>query len=575
MPACARCKNLKAEIDHPDRKMARAFDFKTRALLCLLLVAAAAGGCAPDAPPRVQLSPATVVPDRCGLVFWVDGMDIDHFARLLEAGKLPNISRYLTDRGVTVRGAVASLPTITYANNVSFSTALLPGHHGIVGNKWFDRSKLIFQDYGAIKTYQQVDGDFSARNIYEVLGEEFTATILTPVRRGATRKIDNWASAGIAWYFGLHETINELTMLRFELIADLANRTGRWPKFILAYFVTPDTVGHAQGASSQAYTDMLLDIDRRIGQICRSLDNAGVLKRTYVTLVSDHGFVDTPRHFDVARHFSRTLKVATISKRFGREAPLEKRQQHFAAAEAVVVAGGNRRCAIHLRAGEQWWRRPTARQIDAFANSGAGQSPPGSAGPVGAGLPAALAAVPAVELAVVRLGDDSVRVQTAAGVGVIDRVVRSGVKFYRYRVTRGTDPLGYASNAEAAALMDGKHHDADAWLAATLDTPKPDCVVQLVELNDSPRAGDIMLFAADGWDFAPGDRGGHGGLLRHEIVVPWVWAGPGLPRGAAITAARTVDLMPTMLDLIGRPHAIPPGLDGRSIARRLRNARKD
>ena len=553
--------------------MARAFDFKTRALLYLLLVAAACG-CAPDDPPRVQLAPATVVPDRCGLVFWVDGMDTDHFARLLEAGKLPSISRYLIDRGVTVRGAVASLPTITYANSVSFSTALLPGHHGIVGNKWFDRSSLIFQDYGVIKTYQQVDGDFSARTIHEALGEEFTATILTPVRRGAMRKIDNWASAGIAWYFGLHETINELTMLRFELIADLANRTGRWPKFILAYFVTPDTMGHSQGASSQAYTDMLLDVDRRIGQICRSLEKAGILKQTYVTLVSDHGFVDTPRHFDVARHFSRTLGIATISKRFGREAPLERRQRHFARGEAVVVAGGNRRCAIHLRAGEQWWRRPTVEQIDGFVSTRGSRAPPGPAANVPS-LPAALAAVPAVELLVVRLGDDSIRVQTAAGTGVIDRVVRSGVKLYRYRVTEGTDPLGYTSNPKAAALMNGKHHDADAWLAATLDTPKPDCVPQLVELNDSPRAGDIMLFAADGWDFAPGDRGGHGGLLRHEIVVPWVWAGPGLPRGAAITAARTVDLMPTMLDLIGRPHAIPPGLDGRSIARRLRNAKKD
>ena len=88
--------------------------------------------------------------------------------------------------------------------------------------------------------------------------------------------------------------------------------------------------------------------------------------------------------------------------------------------------------------------------------------------------------------------------------------------------------------------MDGKYHDGDAWLTATLDTPKPDCVVQLVELNDSPRSGDVVLFAAEGWAFGGTEKGGHGGLLAHEIIVPWIIAGPGLPAKSSITAARTV-----------------------------------
>jgi hypothetical protein len=157
---------------------------------------------------------------------------------------------------------------------------------------------------------------------------------------------------------------------------------------------------------------------------------------------------------------------------------------------------------------------------------------------------------------------------------VIDRIVRDGRKRYRYRVRSGTDPLGYASVPKAAALVDGGYHSADAWLAATLDTPKPDAVPQLVELNDSPRNGDVTLFAADGWAFAGGEKGGHGGLLAHEIIVPWIWAGPDLPAKASITGARTVDLMPTMLHLLGRAERIPAGLDGKSLAGRLRGARR-
>ena len=534
-----------------------------------LAAVAASAGCVPDAPPAIRLHPTTVVPEKCALVFWVDGMDREVFERLRRAGKLPNITRYFVRGGVTVRGPVTSIPSITYACNVAYHTGLLPGHHGITGDKWFDRYQLIFQDYTFIKTYQQVDGDIRARTIYELLADENTATILTPVRRGAARNIDNWASAGVAWFFGFQETVNHLTTLRFELIADVANRVGRWPRFILAYFAAPDTIAHAYGRDSSRYADILIDADRQIGHICQALEAAGILRRTYLTLVTDHGFVNSPKVFDVAEYLRRELKVPTIDRMFGHDVPLERRAEHFAKARAVVVAGGNRRCNIHLRTGPHWWRRPTEEEIDQFARpakTDAAQRP-------WPGLPALLARHEAVELVMVNLGRGRIRVQNRRGIGIIDRLVRGGRKLYRYRVVSGADPLGYASVPQAAALMDGKYHDGDAWLAATLDTPKPDCVVQLVELNDSPRNGDIALFAARGWSFVGGDKSSHGGLHRRELLVPWFWAGPDLPAGGAVTGARTVDLMPTVLHLIGRGDAVPPGLDGRSIAGRLRAAK--
>ncbi|MCK4626948.1 MAG: alkaline phosphatase family protein, partial [Phycisphaerae bacterium] len=468
-------------------------------------------------------------------------------------------------------------PTITYANDTSFATGLFPGHHGIVGNKWFDRHSLIFQNYNFIKTYQQVDSDFRATTIYEALADEFTATILAPVRRGATRNIDNWMSAGVSWQLGMQKNVNHLTTARFELIADVANRTGRWPKYIFAYFVTPDTAGHDYGTKAPPYTEMILDVDRQIGHICKSLEQAGILEKTYITLISDHGFVDTPNHFDVAKYFSRKLKIPTISKMYGRDELFEKRIAHFAKARAVVVTGGMRRCCIHLRSGKHWWVRPTEKEIDGFLCKHSafshGNRP---LQPVRGDTSDWLASMEPVDLLMVRLDDNRVRVQNDKGAGVIERIVRDGKKLYRYRVINrhrvieGTDPLGYASNPKAAALIDGEYHDADTWLAATLDTPKPDCVVQLIELNDSHRSGDIVLFAADGWAFGGTEKGGHGGLLRHEIIVPWIWAGPGLPAKSSITAARTVDLMPTMLHLIGRREAIPAGLDGKSLAERLK-----
>lgn len=544
----------------------------------LLVISIVLGGiaCVPDTPPPVRLAPETRVPEKMGLVIWVDGLDIDVFNSLQKTNRLPNITKYLINRGVTVKSSVASLPTITYANDVSFVTGVFPGHHGIIANKWFDRYSLIFYDYGFIKTYRDVDFDFTYPTIYELLHDEYTATILVPVRRGATRNIDNWASAGISWYFGLQKNINHLTTVRFELISDVANLTGRWPKFILAYYVTPDTIGHMHGTTDGHYADMIIDVDKQVGNICQALEKANLLEKTYITLVSDHGFVNTPNHFDVVSYFRKNLGIETISKMFGKDVPFERRVRHFAKARAVIIVSGKRFCSIHLRAGKHWWERPTLREINNFVQKFGTIRDKDKTTIDKIPLPESLAAQEAVEMLVIRAGDNSIILGNKTGLGKIDRITRDGEKLYRYGVIKGSDPLGYSTVAQAAVLMDGRYHDAETWLKASINTAHPDCVVQLIELSDSPRSGDIMLFARDGWDFDssshPSNRGGHGGILRHEIIVPWIWAGPGIPAGKTIAVARTVDLMPTMLDLLGRAGFLKDRLDGTSIADKLKHA---
>jgi arylsulfatase A-like enzyme len=88
-------------------------------------------------------------------------------------------------------------------------------------------------------------------------------------------------------------------------------------------------------------------------------------------------------------------------------------------------------------------------------------------------------------------------------------------------------------------------------------------------LNQTGRAGNtIVVFAADHGDMA----GGHGMFWKNtasfydEIArVPLIIAGPG-SRGPvrAEVAASLVDIMPTLLDLVGHP--IPPGVQGASLA---------
>ncbi len=540
---------------------------------CALLLAALAAlavGCAPNCPPKLAV-PKCVVDqsgERLGLIVWIDGLDIEHFNALRSQGKLPNISRYILDRGVFVEDAVASLPTMTYANSVSFVTGYLPGHHGITDNLWFDRNHLIFQDYTKAATYRLVNQDLTKPTVYELLGDDFTATILTPVSRGATRPTDNWATAGLSWFFGRRENINRLTTLRFELLACCSNYVGRWPKLVLAYFPTPDTVGHKNGPDSSRYTEMLVDIDQQVGNICRSLEQAGLLERTYITLVTDHGFCETPRFVDLPGYLNDELGIPTDGVLCNESTPLEKRLARFSKYRIVGAPCGRRRCALNLRAGDYWWQRPGEQEIDGFAQRFADHAQR----VCGKSFPQLLAELAATDLVVVRLGDDAVRVQSAKGIGIARRQMQAGQKVYAYQVSSGEDPLAYAGAAATAKLMDGQYHSGPEWFIASLDGPRPDVMVQLIELNDSPRAGDVTVYSKDGWAFSHNEIGGHGGLTRHEIIVPWAWAGPELPRGGVLHGARTVDLMPTMMQLIGRGDRIPPGLDGRDMSGPLKSA---
>jgi len=104
---------------------------------------------------------------------------------------------------------------------------------------------------------------------------------------------------------------------------------------------------------------------------------------------------------------------------------------------------------------------------------------------------------------------------------------------------------------------------ADETFDATRDGNYPDAIVQILSLAGSPRAGDVILSAAPGWDFRKRyepipHRSSHGALHRDHMMVPLL-----LNRAAAGIPRRTTDLFASALDALG---VAPPALmDGRSF----------
>jgi hypothetical protein len=106
-------------------------------------------------------------------------------------------------------------------------------------------------------------------------------------------------------------------------------------------------------------------------------------------------------------------------------------------------------------------------------------------------------------------------------------------------------------------------HPGREWLRHSLDTAYPDFVPQVVELFDSPRVGDVLVFAQKGWSFHPEHASDHGGPLAGEMFIPLVLAGPDIGQGE-LPVARQVDVAATILEYLGQ-EVSPGDMDGRSF----------
>jgi arylsulfatase A-like enzyme len=524
------------------------------------------------------LDPQVHIPERSVLLISVDGLCVRKLDEYLAAGDLPNIQKVFAEGGVRVRAAVATQPTITYANFTTILTGRAPGSHGILGNKWFDRFALFYRDYTTTATYRFVDDEFAAPTVYERLANATSASVQSAVRRGATRIIDNWATSGVRWYFGYLEDIDWLEISRLEEIARDANRRHRWPSFIHLYLPAVDEIGHRHGCDSAEYRHSVMNVDAQIGRLHAALSRAGLLDRTDLVLTSDHGHIPVPpeNFLNVADWLRQTCHWTVIAAPPGGPAKAlswPQRRQAFAAADAVVTVNGDRVAAIHVRGPHDWCETADPQRLALLlghvpgADHGSAFDTQHSARWLWDDPAVALVAAPAADR-------DMVELISRSGRSRIDRRRVGNAVEYRYDPMEA-DALGDWSReipGDAQRFLSAWHDEAD-WLRATAGTQYPDVIVQLAKLFDSARAGDVVLFAALDWDFAAGNAGSHGSIFRDEALVPMFFAGPDLPHGGLIDTARLTDVTPTMLGLLSiAPQGNGRTYDGHDLTPALRAA---
>lgn len=544
--------------------------------ICLPALLSLAAGCTADRPIHIRIDPNVRRPNPAAVVFFVDGFGERQFEEALAENRVPNIAQHIMARGVRVEAAVSCLPSITYANATSFITGRLTGHHGIVANRWFEPSTGRFQDYCLIRTYQLVDRDYtSSPTIYDILRDRVSVNIQLAVRRGVTHDIDNWMSSGVNWFFHNHVGTDCLVAQQFEFIGEETRSWGRWPDLILVYFPAADHMAHQFGPRSAQYRAAIANVDVQVGRVCEALREIGMYDRTYLCLVSDHGMVEVGEAnvFDVpAVLASRTGKRVWVNRltERGDEAQVLRDYGY------VVAINGSRWAAIYPQPSSLREPASDAARLSQALERREVETIRSGAEPAGldprTDLPGWLVEAvdhPGVELAAVSFRPGRVHVFNKAGSALITRTDGPTV---RHAVYQRPDRAVFEHDGSALHLGGDAASDSRAWLQLTANDRYPDFVPQIAAMFDSERAGNIVLFAAEGWDFSVDDpAGGHGSVVAGDMRVPMIFAGPGLQGGARIPAARNCDLMPTLLHLLEAEPILPDGrpvdIDGVDLLR--------
>jgi len=538
---------------------------------------------------RFDIDPEVRFAERNVILLIVDGLRADTFERELRAGRLPNIQRYLVERGLRGR-CLSSLLTCTYPDIAALLTGCFPGHHGVPSMTFFDRERLLSRRYDSPGRMGRVRADLRRPTVFQRLAPEPSVCILTQISSGATYFVENFQTAGLAYFFGQWRRLDYLSMVRFRLVAQLARRWGRYPRLVVTYLPSLDFAAYRYGVDSPEYLALLRHIDFLVGLLMRALREEGVLERFTFVLTSDHGHIRTrpDGYFDIRGYVDRELGVPATAASASERRSWRERWRRFGPYAAVVLDAGNRAAMLYLRsfrtppsesAPHPWAARPSLDELRRYP-SGSGRA---------VDLLRGLARHPAVDLVLARPGPSELVVFSQEGEALIRREPSCGAASqaaskaapdaasgadsraggpgpeprYAYSVLAGEDPIGYTEEPALRGLVGTGPHPARLWYRRSLGTRYPDFIPQVWALFDSPLVGDIVVFARRGWGFHPTHASDHGGPLAGEMWVPLVVAGPEVRRGE-LEPVRQVDVMPTVLEYLGVE--VPAGeVDGRSF----------
>jgi predicted AlkP superfamily pyrophosphatase or phosphodiesterase len=247
---------------------------KTRLFVAFALLAAAFAWLAAQTRPAAD-SPLTILVSFDG---WRWDYDTKAPAPALRA---------LMARGVRAEGLVPGFPSKTIPNHYSMATGLYPGHHGMIAN--------VIRDPVTGRVFRRADRA-EVTNPMWWGGEPIWNTAQ---RQGLIAATMFWPGSEAPvggmlprYWREFDGTVPPAARVD-QVVAWLDLPASERPSLITLYLDETDLMGHWYGPESTQVKDAIAHSDAQLGRLVEALAARGLLERTNLVVVSDHGMAPT------------------------------------------------------------------------------------------------------------------------------------------------------------------------------------------------------------------------------------------------------------------------------------------
>jgi alkaline phosphatase D len=224
---------------------------------------------------------------------------------MVEDYETPSLDR-IRHEGAWARAFIPAFPSTSYVNGVTISTGCWPERHGIVGNRFLDPERGLY-DHSS-------DPDWlsDCEHLHEAAERQGVRT------------------AALGWYGRISPTRGPRASIvteepdprsfpgdaerAEEVIAQLAKPPETRPRLILAYFRGPDETAHFKGLDSRKTRRAVQRSDAAIGRVLDAIDRLPDRNRVTLLVTTDHGMRPVSHLVNITRILrSHALEGAAVS----------------------------------------------------------------------------------------------------------------------------------------------------------------------------------------------------------------------------------------------------------------------
>ncbi len=212
------------------------------------------------------------------VILSLDGFRWDYPAKV----STPNLDK-IAKEGVKAVSLIPSFPSKTFPNHYSIATGLVPDHHGIVNNSFYDT--LLKKAYSI--------GDRNARFNPEFYGGE--PIWVTAAKQGVRTASFYWVGSDVAVQgiqpdYWKHYNDKVSFIARIDTIIKwLSLPEETRPKLIMAYYHEPDGIGHDFGPDDTRTLSLVHELDSMTGLLYNHIKQLPGGDNINFIVVSDHG----------------------------------------------------------------------------------------------------------------------------------------------------------------------------------------------------------------------------------------------------------------------------------------------